>query len=117
MSFKDMVEADNLNVFLDTEFFGEEHDIRYDGEIYEKVPCVLTKLKEQDRSTTMSDHAQGIYRVTAILHCRLVDIGSVKPENGGEIMISDEGFMQQYFVVQSGCDMGMVRLELGALDE
>ena len=58
MSFKDMVESDNLSVFLDTEYFGEEHSIRYDGETYEKVPCVITQLKEQDRSTTMSDHAQ-----------------------------------------------------------
>ena len=31
MSFKDMVEADNLSVFLDLDYFGEEHDIRYDG--------------------------------------------------------------------------------------
>ena len=84
MSFKDMVESDNLSVFLDTEYFGEEHSIRYDGETYENVPCVITQLKEQDRSTTMSDHAQGIYRVSAVLHCRLDDIGGILPEKGGK---------------------------------
>jgi hypothetical protein len=117
MSFKDMVEADNLNVFLDTGFFAEHHNIRYDGVIYESVPCVITQLKEQDRSTPMSDHAQGVYRVTAILHCRLDDIGGLLPEKGGKIHVSDEGFMRRYFVAQSGCEMGMVRLELEALDE
>lgn len=117
MSFSEMVESDNLGVFLDTEFFGELHTIQYDGETYEDVPCVITKLKEQDRSTSMSDHAQGIYRVTAVLHCRLEDIGGITPEKGGKIHISDGSFMRRYFVAQSGCDIGMVRLELEALDE
>ncbi len=117
MSFKDMVEADNLTVFLDPDFFGEKHDIMYDGATYEEVCCVLTHLKEKDRSTTMSDHAQGIYRVDATLHCRLADIGGVKPEKGGMIFISEDGFMQRYFVGVSGCSMGMVRVELEALDE
>ena len=117
MSFKEMVEADNLNVFLDTNFFGEDRDIRYDGITYMAVPCVLTKLKEKDRTTPMSDHAQGIYRVNATLHCQLKDIGGIVPEKGGKIHVSDDGFMQRFFVAQSGCDMGMVRLELEALDE
>ena len=117
MSFKDMVEADNLSVFLNTDEFGEERNIKYDGVTYVAVPCVLTKLKEKDRNTTMSDHAQGIYRVTATFHCRLADIGEVTPEKGGLILIGDEDFMQRFFVAQAGCDMGMVRLELEALDE
>ena len=93
MSFKDMVEADNLSVFLDLDFFGEEHDIRYDGVTYSKVPCVISQLKEKDRSTTMSDHAQGIYRVSAVLHCRLADIGDVLPEKGGKILISKQSLL------------------------
>lgn len=117
MSFKDMVAADNVNVFLDTDFFGETHTIKYDGTTYEDVKCVLTQLKEQDRSTTMRDHAQGIYLVTAILHCNVADLNGTVPEKGGKIFISDGRFMRQYFVAQSGCDMGMVRLELEGLDE
>ena len=117
MSFKDMVEADNLSVFLDTAFFAEEHNIKYDGEVYKNVPCVISQLKEQERNTTMSDHAQGVYRVTAILHCKLDDIGGILPEKGGKIFISDDTFMRRYFVAQAGCDMSMVRLELEALDE
>ena len=117
MSFKDMVRADNLNVFLDPEYFGEERKIRYDGVLYENVPCILTKLKEKDRNTSMRDHAQGVYLVTATFHCQLEDIGGVVPEKGGKIHIEDDGFMQRYFVAQSGCDEGMVRLELEAFDE
>ena len=44
MSFKDMVEADNLGVFLDPEFFGEKRNVRYDGTTYQEVPCLLTQL-------------------------------------------------------------------------
>ena len=117
MSFKDMVEADNLSVFLNPDEFGEERDIKYDGVTYAAVPCVMTKLKEKDRNTTMSDHAQGIYRVSAVLHCRLADIGNILPEKGGKIYISEDAFMRRYFVAQAGCEMGMVRLELEALDE
>ena len=117
MSFKDMVEADNLGVFLDPEFFGEKRNVRYDGTTYQEVPCLLTQLEEKDRTTPMSDHVQGIYRVTAKFHCRLADIGEVKPEKGGKIYISDDGFMQMYLVALSSCAMGMVRLELEALDE
>lgn len=116
MSFKDMVEADNL-VFVNPEEFGEKRNVKYDGVTYTEVPCVLTKLKEKDRNTTMSDHAQGIYLVSATFHCRLADIGGVSPEKGGKIFISDDGFMERYLVGQSGCSMGMVRLELEALDE
>lgn len=117
MSFKDMVSADNENVFLDTDFFAEEHTIKYDGVTYKNVKCVITQLKEQDRSTTMRDHAQGIYLVTAILHCKVADLNGIVPEKGGMFYVSDGSFMRQYLVAQSGCDMGMVRLELEALDE
>lgn len=117
MSFHDMVAADNASVFLDTEYFGEKHNIRYDGETYKDVNCVITQLKEQDRSVTMKDHAQGIYLVTAILHCNVKDLNGIVPEKGHQIHISDGHFMRQYLIAQSGCDMGMVRLELEALDE
>lgn len=117
MSFRDMVSADNTGVFLDTDFFADEHTIQYDGETYENVKCVITQLREQDRSTTMRDHAQGIYLVTAIVHFNVADLNGIVPEKGGKIFISDGGFMKQYLVAQSGCDMGMVRLELEALDE
>jgi len=117
MSFHDMVEADNANVFLDPDFFGEEHTVVYDGVTYTGVNCVISQLKEQDRTTKMRDHAQGLYLVTAIFHCRIADLGGILPEKGGRIRISEGRFLRDYYVSQAGCDMGMVRLELEAIDE
>lgn len=117
MTFNDMVAGDNVDVFMNADEFAEVHDIEYDGETYENVTCVITQLKEQERSTTMRDHGQGIYRVTAIFHCPIADIGGKVPEKGIRIGISDDDFMRYYYIAQSGCDLDMVRLELEALDE
>jgi len=117
MSFKEMVSADNAKVFMNLDEFAEIHDIEYDGETYEEVACVITQLKEQDRTTTMRDHGQGIYLVSSIFHCPLDALGGVIPEKGTKIGISDDDFMREFYVAQSGCDLGMIRLELEALDE
>lgn len=116
MSFRDMVANDNSNVFMNQDEFADKHTILYDGEAYEDVLCVISKLKEQDRTTKMRDHGQGIYLVSSVFHCPLEVLGKV-PELGTKIGISDGNFMRWYYVAQSGCDLGMIRLELEALDE
>lgn len=118
MSFRDMVESDNHAVFMNLDEYADRHTIRYDGETYENVPCVISQLKAQDRTIPTVDHAQGIYLVTAICHFPLSSLDNIIPEKGGRIDISDEtGFLRRYYVAQSGCDLGMVRLELEAYDE
>ena len=124
MGFRDMVEADNLRTFLDLEIFGELRTVAFDGEVYsgedEKgIPVVISQMKEQDRVTVMSDHEQGLYRVTAVFHCKLADIDGNLPEKGRKFGIydPDDGFLREYYVGQSSCDLGMVRLELEAIDE
>ena len=117
MSFKDMVAADNTKVFMNTDEFAETHDINYDGETYEDVKCVITQLKEKDRNAAVKDHAQGIYLVSTIFHCPLESLDGNVPEKGTKFSISDEGFWRDFYVAQSGCDLGMIRLELEALDE
>lgn len=124
MGFKEMVESDNLKTFLDVNTFGELRTVTYDGETFsgdeeEGIPCVISQLKEQERTTQMSDHEHGIYRVTAVFHCRLLDLDGAVPEKGRKFGIydADDGFLRWYYVAQSGCDHGMVRLELEALDE
>ena len=42
MSFRDMVAADNLNVFSNTDEFADPRTIRYDGETYNDVPCTIS---------------------------------------------------------------------------
>jgi len=122
MSFKSMVLADVKGVFLNTEFFGEKRTVRYDSNTYSDIPVVITAIKEQDRRMrTTKDHAQGLYMVTTIMHCALSDIGGIQPEKGMKISVNDreggDGFFTQYFIGNSSMDMGMVRLELEAIDE
>mgnify|MGYP000422995333 FL=1 len=119
--FKDMVAADIHNVFLNTDEFAELRTIRYDGEEYVDIPIVLTGLKEQDRRQLQSDHVQGLYLVTSVLHCALSDLGGKQPEKGGRIEVNDEegggGFFRRFYVASSVCEMGMLRVELEAIDE
>lgn len=117
MSFKDMVAADNAKVFMNLGEFAEEHDVWYDGKLYEGISCVISQLKEQDRGVKMRDHAQGIYLVTSVFHCPLEAMEGNVPEKGSKIKISDGDFMREFYVGQSSCDLNMIRLELEAYDE
>lgn len=117
--FKDMVAADNFGVFLNE--FAEKRTIIYDGSTYEDIPIVMTGLKEQDRRQLVSDHIQGLFLVSSVLHCAQSDLGGVQPEKGQRISINDEegggGFFREFYVASSVCEMGMLRIELEAIDE
>lgn len=118
MSFKNMVLRNNENVFMNPDEFADLRTITYDGDEYEDVRCVMSQLKAQDRPQFSSDHMQGIYSVTSILHFPVSSLGGNVPEKGSKITVTnDEDFPMEYYVAQSGCDHGMVRLELEALDE
>lgn len=120
MSFKDMVAADLHNVFLNLGEFAERRTVEYDGERYEDIPIVLSGLKEKDRRQLVSDHVQGLYLVSSVLHCAIDDLGGKQPERGGKIHINDEEggkFFRQFYVVSSICELGMLRVELEAIDE
>ena len=121
MSFKDMVAADIRGVFLNLDEFAEKRTIKYDGEVYQDIPIVLSGLKEQDRRQLTTDHAAGLYQVTSVLHCALSDLGGKQPEKGCKIKINEQegggGFFQSFYVATSTCEMGMLRVELEAIDE
>ena len=121
MSFKDLVAKSNHKVFLNLKHFGELRTIIYNGKTYSDIPIVLSGLKEQDRRAMTSDHAQGLYQVTSVLHCAASDLGGKKPEQGQRIKINDEegggGFFFEFFVASSVNEMGMLRVELEAIDE
>ena len=80
MSFKDMLADDIHNVFLNVDEFAEMRTVEYDGEHYEDIPIVLTGLKEKDRRQLVTDHVQGLYLVSSVLHCALKDLGGNQPE-------------------------------------
>lgn len=119
--FKDMVAALNHKVFLNTDKFAELRTVQYDGETYTDIPIVLSGLKEQDRRALVNDHAQGLYQVASVLHCAASDLGGRQPEKGQRIKINDEegggGFFYEFYVASSVCEMGMLRVELEAIDE
>ena len=119
--FKNMVAQDIHGVFLNLDEFAEKRTIRYDGAEYMDIPIVLSGLKEQDRRQLQSDHAQGLYLVTSVLHCALTDLGGNQPEKGQRIRINDQegggGFFREFYVASSVCEMGMLRVELEAIDE
>ena len=103
MSFRDMVNEDNTSVFMNQDDFANTHTIEYDGETYKNVPCVISQLEEQDRVTKMRHHSQGM---------------KYARRSGAQVIgISDGDFMREYYVAESGCDLGMIRLELEALDQ
>ena len=118
MSFRDAIAHDIKGVFLNLDEFAEERSVIYDGEEH-VIPIVLSGLKEQDRSSSVNDHAAGLYRVTSVMHCHLDDTG-IQPEQGKPIKISDaddQSFYHRFFIATSTVEMGMVRLELEAIDE
>ena len=126
MSFKDMVAADNCSVFLNDTEMADRRTIEYDGDVFANIPVVLSGLKEKDRRQLMSDHVQGLYLVHAVLHCALSDLGGKQPEKGTRLSIRDNdeescdcgaGFQREYYVASSVCEMGMLRVELEAIDE
>ncbi len=121
MSFRDMVEADVHDVFLNLDEFAERRTIRYDGETYTDIPIVLSGLKEKDRRRLESDHVQGLFLVSPVLHCALSDLGGNQPEKGARIRINDRegggGFFREFYVALSVCEMGMLRVELEEIGE
>lgn len=119
--FRDMVANDIHSVFLNQDEFAERRTVMYDGGSYQDIPIVLSGLKEKDRRQLQSDHVQGLYLVSAVLHCAIADLGGNQPEKGQRIKINDEeggeGFFREFYVASSVCEMGMLRVELEAIDE
>lgn len=117
--FRDMVADDIHAVFLNLDEFAEKRTIHYDGEEYQDIPIVLSGLKEQARRQLQSDHAQGLYQVSATLYCDAMDLNGRQPEKGMRIKISegDRGFFREFYVSSSICEMGMLRIALEEIDE
>ena len=121
MSFKDTVADDIHSVFLNTSEFAEFRSVDYDGVMYIDIPVVMRGIKTQDRSPRESDHAQGLYQATSVLHCALADLGGHQPEKGQRIKVNNAegggGFFQEFYVASSVCEMGMLQLGLEEIDE
>lgn len=117
MSFKDTVHSDNKAIFLNNEEFADNHTVIYDGIEYPNIPILLTKVKEVERP-----EVPGVHLVTATVHIAIDDMCGEIPEQKTRIRISNgealgRPFFDDYKIVTSDCEMGMLVLELEAVDE
>ncbi len=122
MGFKEMLENDVSAVLLNPDEFAEIHTVRYDGEVYEDIPVVITKLKQSDRVVLKDDHMEGVFLVSGVAYIAEKDMQGVVPEQGQKIEINDgealgKPFYVSYTVVTSKCEHGMITLELRCYDE
>lgn len=119
--FQEAVAQDVHGVFLNVEEFAQIRTVRYDGQEYRDIPIVLSDRKEEARRQLQSDHVQGLYRVSAVLHCARSDLGGKQPEQGARLSVNNRegggGYFRSFYVAASGCEMGMLRVELEAMDE
>ena len=129
MTFKEAIQRDIAETFLNGNEFAERRTILYDGETYPDVLVVMEGPDELERkpisagggiSGGRSDSAAGLYQVSVILHCATADLGGKQPEQGQKIKISDPEdslFFHAYYVAASHDEMGMLRVELEAIEE
>lgn len=118
--FKDAVRDDIGSVFLNAGEFAERRSVAYDGEVYHLIPVVLNGIKLSKRQQLANDHAQGLYSVTDILHCARKDLGGKLPERGAILELSDvddESFFRRFYVAKAQDTVGMLRIELEAIDQ
>lgn len=122
MSFLEQAAADVANVFLNDGEFAERRSVRYEGERWDDIPVVLTKLKQWKRVQLATDHTEGLHQVGVIAHMAQADINGATPQVGRWIEISDgtaigSTFFARYLIVTATDNMGMITLELEAIDE
>ena len=119
MSFKDVVEQDNRDVFLNIEEFAEYRTVKYDGVTYKHIPVLLSNIRESQFNVSRNN-MEGIHRATELACFNLKDINGVFPEQGTRISISDyivPTFFRDYKIITSLEEAGMVVLELGAFED
>lgn len=131
-TFKDVVARDIHAVFLNPEELAELRTVRYAGEVYVDIPVSLQELGTEERTRLRAsgfgrggpDGGPGLFKVTAVLFCSKTDLGGKVPRQGDHFEIGRAGmdrdqvlFYRKYTVISSGCEMGMVRLELGRTGE
>lgn len=114
MDFKAQTMED-LKVFHNPGEFAEMMNIWYEGSRY-TVPAVLDHMTEADRQKPQADHAEGIYRVEAVLYISHADLGTV-PQKGREIEIEEAGAVNCYTIEKSSYEAGEIVLGLGAYAE
>lgn len=121
MSFKDAVRQDVGTVFLNLDEFAERRTVKFDGEVYEDIPVVISERRQSVRPRrTEADHIQGLYQWGVRVNADIRDFQGHVPERGSRFFMTtarETDFFQSYYVAVSKVEMGLVILELEELDE
>ena len=126
MTFKDSIAADMHSVFLNADEFSECRTVLYDGVAYADIPVSLQSFSESGRERVTAsgsgrggtDSASGLHKDTVMLYCARADLGGRTPAPNKTIRVSTAeggGRFREYYVVSSGCEMGMLQVELRAV--
>ncbi len=112
-TFKDAIGSDIKSVFLSTDEFADTCHVIYE-EFSGDIPVVLDESVQDERpeNSRVDDHIQGIFRVTTMFYAAQSDMGLV-PKKGRRIWIGDDEFE----IITSACDMGVIALGLRRYDE
>jgi len=116
-SFKETVEQDIHNIFLNTNEFAENLDVKYSDREY-NIPVVIDRDVSRERGRLSNDSNAGGQRVQGIFISELVayisftDLGIV-PNKNTPIWIDGD----KYNIVNVSSNMGMITLDLEEYDE
>lgn len=122
MNFKDMIEHDIKAVFLNADEFADIRTVKFDGYTFEDIPINIHGLDDTKREQRLTDHAQGLYRVSNVLHVASSDLGGHRPERGTRFYISavdadGDEYFEVFYVAVVNEQGGMLRIELEGVDE
>lgn len=111
MNFKAQVECDIKSVFHNMREFGEEKEIRYNGNFL-SIPVIWDTEGAKDRIRPSADNVDGIFAVDVVMYAAHSDL-EVLPRQGQNIEVDGD----LYEIVSIGNEMGEVVLGLQRLDE
>ena len=91
MSFRDSVQADIQNVYMNTAEVAERRTVKYDGETFEDIPILISGVKQQAREQKQDDYVQGLFAAAVTLHCSRDDLHGIQPEKGMRMVSQENG--------------------------
>lgn len=107
MNFKDLVEQDTKQVFLNSEEFGEEHTV--DGK---RMLIILDNNEEIEREKRMSSHADGIFLKQVLFYVTEKEYGEELPIVGRMMRLDDKA----YTVIDAIDEDGIYSISLRAVN-
>ncbi|MCL1903992.1 MAG: hypothetical protein FWF94_06210 [Oscillospiraceae bacterium] len=116
MTFKESVKKDIHRVFLNVDEHADLSDVQYNGKDYH-IPVVIDRDGARERGRLSNDNnggqkIQGIYISDMVVYISFDDLGIV-PRKDTRITIDGD----EYSVVKSAVDAGIITLDLEEYDE